>query len=204
MFHVSTLLPYTVGDAQQLQRKRHIGNDIVAIIFQEANTPFCPDMVQSNFLHAYIVIQPIDPCTERCRYRISVAARDDVPFFGPTIPAPSIIRKGQEMRNFLLTKLINGENAAYKAEKFAKLAERTRCSLLDGLYNNLKERAQFYGMAFLESVDPQTNPSLNGGHGHSAHHGAQNSVGTGGSSTSFGLLNSVKKAFSTRSVYFGT
>lgn len=34
MFHVSTLLPFTPGDAQQLQRKRHIGNDIVAIIFQ--------------------------------------------------------------------------------------------------------------------------------------------------------------------------
>lgn len=46
MFHVSTLLPYTVGDAQQLQRKRHIGNDIVAIVFQEENTPFCPDMIQ--------------------------------------------------------------------------------------------------------------------------------------------------------------
>lgn len=34
MFHVSTMLPFTVGDTQQLQRKRHIGNDIVAIIFQ--------------------------------------------------------------------------------------------------------------------------------------------------------------------------
>lgn len=34
MFHVSTFLPYTVGDTQQLQRKRHIGNDIVAIVFQ--------------------------------------------------------------------------------------------------------------------------------------------------------------------------
>lgn len=34
MFHVSNLLPFTVGDTQQLQRKRHIGNDIVALIFQ--------------------------------------------------------------------------------------------------------------------------------------------------------------------------
>ena len=34
MFHVSTLLPYTGNEPQQLQRKRHIGNDIVAIIFQ--------------------------------------------------------------------------------------------------------------------------------------------------------------------------
>ena len=40
MFHVSTLLPYSESDKQQLQRKRHIGNDIVAVVFQEDNTPF--------------------------------------------------------------------------------------------------------------------------------------------------------------------
>ncbi len=41
MFHVSTLLPFTESDAQQLQRKRHIGNDIVAIVFQaSALKPF--------------------------------------------------------------------------------------------------------------------------------------------------------------------
>jgi hypothetical protein len=34
MFHVAPLLPHTAGDAQQLQRKRHVGNDIVAIVFQ--------------------------------------------------------------------------------------------------------------------------------------------------------------------------
>ena len=34
IFHVSTLLPYTITDPQQLQRKRHIGNDIVTIVFQ--------------------------------------------------------------------------------------------------------------------------------------------------------------------------
>lgn len=53
---------------------------------------------------------------------VSVTARDDVPFFGPTLPTPSIFRKGQEFRNFLLTKLINAENAAYKSQKFGKLA----------------------------------------------------------------------------------
>uniref|UniRef100_A0A915E8D7 Rap-GAP domain-containing protein n=1 Tax=Ditylenchus dipsaci TaxID=166011 RepID=A0A915E8D7_9BILA len=189
MFHVSTFLPYTVGDTQQLQRKRHIGNDIVAIVFQEENTPFSPDIIASNFLHAYIVVQPIDAGTEKTRYRVSVTARDDVPFFGPTLPAPSIFRKGQDFRNFLLTKLINAELAAYKAEKFSKLAERTRASLLDGLYANLKERAQFYGMAFLESTDPSVNPNANG---------AVN-VANPASTSSLGLFHSVKKAFSGRS-----
>lgn len=68
LFHVASLLPYSPGDAQQLQRKRHIGNDIVAIIFQEEPTPFSPDMIASHFLHAFIVVQVIDPCTPNTRY----------------------------------------------------------------------------------------------------------------------------------------
>lgn len=34
MFHVSTMLPFTPNNRQQLLRKRHIGNDIVTIVFQ--------------------------------------------------------------------------------------------------------------------------------------------------------------------------
>ena len=33
MFHVSTLLPYTPEQRQQVERKRHVGNDIVNIVF---------------------------------------------------------------------------------------------------------------------------------------------------------------------------
>ncbi|XP_055376092.1 rap1 GTPase-activating protein 1 isoform X2 [Condylostylus longicornis] len=139
MFHVSTMLPYTEGDPQQLQRKRHIGNDIVAIVFQESNTPFSPDMIASHFLHAFIVVQPLEPNTPNTRYKISVTARDGVPFFGPTLPNPSVFKKGQDFKEFILTKLINAENACYKAEKFAKLELRTRTSLLQNLVEELKE-----------------------------------------------------------------
>lgn len=55
------------------------------------------------------------------RYKVSVTARDDVPFFGPTLPSPAVFKKGPDFKDFLLTKLINAENACYKAEKFAKL-----------------------------------------------------------------------------------
>uniref|UniRef100_A0A8C7XB61 RAP1 GTPase activating protein a n=1 Tax=Oryzias sinensis TaxID=183150 RepID=A0A8C7XB61_9TELE len=137
MFHVSTKLPYTEGDTQQLQRKRHIGNDIVAIVFQEENTPFVPDMIASNFLHAYIVVQVVNPCSDNVLYKVSVTARDDVPFFGPPLPNPAIFKKGPEFQEFLFTKLINAEYACYKAEKFAKLEERTRSALLETLYEEL-------------------------------------------------------------------
>uniref|UniRef100_A0A665VK28 RAP1 GTPase activating protein n=1 Tax=Echeneis naucrates TaxID=173247 RepID=A0A665VK28_ECHNA len=142
MFHVSTKLPYTEGDSQQLQRKRHIGNDIVAIVFQEVNTPFVPDMIASNFLHAYVVVQVVNPCSDNVLYKVSVTARDDVPFFGPALPNPAVFKKGPEFHDFLFMKLINAEYACYKAEKFAKLEERTRSALLETLYEELHVNSQ--------------------------------------------------------------
>ncbi|XP_034336398.2 rap1 GTPase-activating protein 1 isoform X5 [Magallana gigas] len=139
MFHVSTLLPYTDGDPQQLQRKRHIGNDIVAIVFQEENTPFVPNMIASHFLHAYIVVQPFTEDGKN-KYKVAVAARNDVPKFGPPLPNPAVFEQGPEFRDFILTKLINAETACYKAEQFSKLEERTRTALLEVLVKDLERK----------------------------------------------------------------
>jgi hypothetical protein len=57
MFHVSTQLPYEKHDPQKLQRKRHIGNDIVCVVFLEAdNTAFSPACIKSHFLHTFILV----------------------------------------------------------------------------------------------------------------------------------------------------
>jgi len=162
MFHVSTLLPYMDCDPQQLQRKRHIGNDIVAIIFQEANTPFLPNMIASHFLHTYIVIQPIEPNTPNTQYRVAVTARDDVPFFGPTLPQPAIFTKGEEFRQFILTKLVNAEHACYKANRFAKLEERTRSAMLDSLYQDLNQNnvAIFGQLSLLDGKQGQESSGI--------------------------------------------
>jgi hypothetical protein len=149
MFHVSTLLPFSKSDQQQLERKRHIGNDIVAIVYQEDNTPFAPDMIASNFLHAFIVVQKLannnksSSSSSSNKYKISVTARKDVPNFGPPISTDSIYDESDPaFKDWLLNKLINAELACYKAEKFRKLNERTRYALLDALYNDLNDQNQ--------------------------------------------------------------
>ena len=121
MFHVSPLLPYTPNDSQQLSRKRHIGNDVVSIIFQESNTSFCPSSIRSHVLHVFIVVQVEEANSKDTCYKVSVTAKDGVPKFAPTLPNPCIFKKGPEFRNFLLTKIINGEAAALKCEKFSAL-----------------------------------------------------------------------------------
>ena len=123
MFHVSTMLPYTENDRQQVPascqqtiyswspflelrgvptppivvvngimslfrgggkggncsmtsllsfqvvRKRHIGNDIVTVIFQEpGSAPFTPAHFRSHYQHVFIVVRVHSPNTPDTNY----------------------------------------------------------------------------------------------------------------------------------------
>uniref|UniRef100_A0A8C7XSM5 Signal induced proliferation associated 1 like 1 n=1 Tax=Oryzias sinensis TaxID=183150 RepID=A0A8C7XSM5_9TELE len=134
MFHVSTLLPYTPNNKQQLLRKRHIGNDIVTIVFQEPGAhPFTPRNIRSHFQHVFIIVRVHNPCSDKTCYSIAVTRSQDVPSFGPPIPKGVTFPKSSVFRDFLLAKIINAEKAAYKSEKFGAMATRTRQEYLRDL-----------------------------------------------------------------------
>lgn len=137
MFHVSTMLPYTPNNRQQLLRKRHIGNDIVTIVFQEQGAlPFTPRMIRSHFQHVFIVVRVHEPCTGHTTYSVAVSCTKDIPPFGPFIPADNSFVKGPAFRDFLLAKAINAENAAERSGKFHAMATRTRQEYLRDLALN--------------------------------------------------------------------
>lgn len=137
MFHVSTMLPFTPNNRQQLLRKRHIGNDIVTIVFQEPGSlPFTPKNIRSQFQHVFVVVRAINPCTDHTQYKVSVSRSKEVPVFGPPIRQSGIYSKGKSFTEFLLAKIINAENAAHRSEKFATMATRTRQEYLKDLATN--------------------------------------------------------------------
>uniref|UniRef100_A0AAR2KQ30 Signal-induced proliferation-associated 1 like 1 n=1 Tax=Pygocentrus nattereri TaxID=42514 RepID=A0AAR2KQ30_PYGNA len=134
MFHVSTMLPYTPNNKQQLLRKRHIGNDIVTIVFQEPGAKaFSPKNIRSHFQHVFVVVQVHSPCSDNTCYSVAVARSRDVPAFGPPIPEGVNFPKSTIFRDFLLAKVINAENAAHKSDKFRAMATRTRQEYLRDL-----------------------------------------------------------------------
>ncbi|XP_001366781.1 signal-induced proliferation-associated 1-like protein 3 [Monodelphis domestica] len=137
MFHVSTMLPYTPNNRQQLLRKRHIGNDIVTIIFQEPGAlPFTPQNIRSHFQHVFIIVRVHNPCTDAVCYSVAVSRSKDAPPFGPPIPNGVTFRKSDVFRDFLLAKVINAEHAAHKSDKFHTMATRTRQEYLKDLAEN--------------------------------------------------------------------
>lgn len=63
MFHVSTLLPHDAVNPQQLERKRHLGNDIVVIVFKEGDQLYDPNCIKSEFNRIQYFITVIDLTT---------------------------------------------------------------------------------------------------------------------------------------------
>ncbi|CAH8517496.1 unnamed protein product [Heterobilharzia americana] len=157
MFHVSTLLPYSTENRQQIERKRHVGNDIVNIIFVDGCPPgeqpsWTPSMMRTHFTHIFAIVT-YD--TEVGVYRLNIFAEESVPFFGPPLHNPPEFKNPQEFREFLLVKLINGEKAAFRSPVFAQKRQRTLEMLLNAIcttYTNETNNGAIYRRAFSDVV----------------------------------------------------
>ncbi|KAI8644499.1 hypothetical protein BD408DRAFT_430459 [Parasitella parasitica] len=149
-YHVSTLIPSKPGDKQQIQRKRHIGNDIVCIVFVQGNQPFNPTAIKSQFLHVFIIVHQ-ETISSQVVYRVEVVSVQDVPDFGPPLPEKSAIFSDKsELEQFLIAKLVNAEYAAFKSPKFAVPMNRAR----EGIFTNMVEKG--YKLALNDTHEEST------------------------------------------------
>lgn len=125
IYHVAPLLPQT-QDKQQVERKRHIGNDVVSIVFQDGPTVLNPSAVVTKFTHVFVVVQRLvkNNPAEPTRYRLGISSKQGVEPHGPPLPADPVFEAGPAFREFLLTKVVNAERAAYYAPGFGQ--SRTR------------------------------------------------------------------------------
>ncbi|XP_077267792.1 GTPase-activating Rap/Ran-GAP domain-like protein 3 isoform X2 [Temnothorax americanus] len=134
MYHVSTMLPYSKDNPQQLERKRHIGNDIVNIIYTDdpsAIDTFNPNCIRSQFTHVFAVVATE---ADGKGWRVAIYCDENVPLFGPSLPCPPVFEDPYNLREFLLVKLINGEKATFDTPTFSMKRERTLDALLQNMY----------------------------------------------------------------------
>lgn len=126
MFHVCTMLPYSELDVQKVERKRHIGNDVVTLVYKEQSSEadlFNPCIFTSHFIHCVLVVTPErrDARGIPTHYRLTVANKPGVPPYPPYLPEEPVFEKGPAFRNFLYAKMINAERAAYSSPEFASM-----------------------------------------------------------------------------------
>jgi len=138
IFHVSTLLPYHHDDTQRLERKRHLGNDILLIVFlEDMDSSFDPTLMRTQFNNVYGVIA-VDNSS---RVRLEFATKEGTLPYGPRIPPANSngtnFELNEQFRDFLLTKLLNGERASLQAPVFANRTEKVHIHLVRQLLEKI-------------------------------------------------------------------
>ncbi|KAJ3423624.1 rap gtpase-activating protein [Anaeramoeba flamelloides] len=133
MYHVSTLLKHSEKDPQQIVKKKHIGNDVVVIIFIDGDQKYDPESLKSKQNHILIAVKPII-INEETKYRVEVLTKTNVPKYEPRLPNPPIFNQDQ-IRDFILTKVCQGERVAQKTGQFIERYLRFREAVLKKIVN---------------------------------------------------------------------
>src|SRR3989338_4974602 len=82
VFHVVTRMPTNDSDEQQIHKKRHVGNDIVHIVWSEHDREYRPWTISSQFNFVHIVVYPLD----NGLFRVQIFTKEDVsPVIGPLL-----------------------------------------------------------------------------------------------------------------------
>jgi len=80
-FHVATLMPTEVDDDQVLNKKRHVGNDHVSIIWCENYREYRRNTITSQYNFVQIVIYPM----KFDLYKVTINKKDNINFLFPWI-----------------------------------------------------------------------------------------------------------------------
>ena len=136
MFHVCEYLPFQKKDEQRIERKRHIGNDIVLIVFLEDET-IDPATFVSNFIQVVITVRRVDTGNnddDQAWYQVDTAYKNGVGFSEPPTKLNTVFRGGDEFRKLMQVKIINSERCVYNTNPaFIALERKTVSQILNDI-----------------------------------------------------------------------
>ncbi|XP_030752123.1 tuberin isoform X2 [Sitophilus oryzae] len=75
-FHIATMMPNKESDPNCNNKKMHIGNDFVNIVYNESGEEFDMNVIRSQFNFACIIIQPLDHNINRVVVKIKDELQD--------------------------------------------------------------------------------------------------------------------------------
>ncbi|KAL7675410.1 hypothetical protein ACOME3_001670 [Neoechinorhynchus agilis] len=151
MFHVSTMLPYSYNEPQQIPRKRFIGNDNVCIIFQKSPTPFRPDQFKSKVMSSFIVVTPITLANDKL-YKVQVYLKNTLTCTHtfPRIHKSGLFKRDKKFSEWIIQKLISLQVMAYTGAELSPLVKKMRSVQLANLVDDL-EAMDFPYLNYLHS-----------------------------------------------------
>ncbi|KAJ6252709.1 rho gtpase-activating protein [Anaeramoeba flamelloides] len=138
IFHVITRMPNSKNNPKQINKKRHVGNDIVHIVWSENDEQdYDPMTITSQFNFAHIVIYPLP----NGLFRIQIFMKQNVKFFGPLIDG--IIVDKQSLPYLVRTTAMNANKLVRYNQRAYKHPFPTRWDILIETVQRYKEELNF-------------------------------------------------------------
>ncbi|GAM28135.1 hypothetical protein SAMD00019534_113110 [Acytostelium subglobosum LB1] len=139
MFHVSTMLPFYPNDPKQIERKKHLGNDRMMIVFSDSGK-YAPNCMKSKQTQTVILVQPYrgdptSPTSIAMGKTVSptcTSPDERIPLTSAAVDQNEYANKHHgttqdaRFRQFLLDKLINGASSLRQAPVFQTKTQRER------------------------------------------------------------------------------
>ncbi|KAL9645965.1 hypothetical protein ABK040_001072 [Willaertia magna] len=119
IFHDVTRMPTKQNDTQQIQKKRHVGNDFVHIVWSENDRDYKPWTITSQFNFVHICIYPLQQHKDTHLFRVRIHTKPEVPLFGPLLDGMIIDKKN--LGKLVRMTAINANKAVrYKQKQYKK------------------------------------------------------------------------------------
>ncbi|KAF2878531.1 hypothetical protein BDV95DRAFT_479316 [Massariosphaeria phaeospora] len=180
VFHITTMMPTDRADAEMTypNKKRHIGNDFVTIVFNDSGLPYNFDTFPSAFNYVHIVIAPesrasfvdarraADPDGRRRYYKVQVLSRPGFPDISPA--AETKILCGVHLAGYCRLIAINASvfSQVWSARDGAETSSSWRNRL-----RQIKRLRERYGAGDAGAAPPITLTASPGGGGGHVHQG---------------------------------
>ncbi|ELP85060.1 rap GTPase-activating protein, putative [Entamoeba invadens IP1] len=146
IYHVAPYLPYSDFEKQQLDKKKHIGNDIVVLVFKEYHgkdpkqDTIDFSTFKTQFNHVFLVVGfDLDQSNiDTPKYSVNLMCKHDIKPIPPFITTDEYCGS-QSFSTFLTAKLINSEVAAQESAQFRTKRVMIRNQLLTDMTTNSDE-----------------------------------------------------------------
>eukprot|EP01155_Anaeramoeba_flamelloides_P043323 Anaeramoba_flamelloidesc37102_g1_i1.p1 GENE.c37102_g1_i1~~c37102_g1_i1.p1 ORF type:complete len:228 (+),score=48.73 c37102_g1_i1:386-1069(+) len=138
IWHVITRMPTSKKNPKQINKKRHVGNDWVHVVWSEnEDQEYDPTTITSQFNFAHIVIYPLP----NGLFRIQIFLKDGVKLFGPLIDGMIINKKS--LPNLVRTTAMFANKFTRSKQKAYQHPLPTRWDLLVETIERYKETKNF-------------------------------------------------------------
>jgi len=134
IFHDITSMISDPSDDVQLLKKRHVGNDIVQIVWSEHARDYNPNTIVSQFNDAHIVVYPL----RNGLFRIQIFKKHKVPMFGPLLDG--MVLNSRILSMLVRQSAINANRGVRATQSAFQPPYSTRRRYLQDLVKKVTER----------------------------------------------------------------